>query len=365
MNADILSYFKAALECSIFVKPTEPGLSYDELREVGRRLGYQDGEIGDAIHHAGQSYMRSMRVVPLQHEANHLVFHFKEDPELRNYNAFDFVISQIYERVRADGISQAQLEHSVIVERAVSQGIPRDDIEAAILCQVMANILTDKDGVVRFSGNSGVRDVPSKFYNQQSPNQVHRKPHRSKVLPIVRDIVARRTDSRPRFAEPLDAFADELEKLSYGKFRLWWTQTVAELRRCEPASTPLSATVLAAALVEGALTFVVKHARSLNLEVFRSKDFDGEPRTWKIDDLVRSAASGSSSAVLDQQTKARAETLCRTRQRIHAGRMLSEYAATGVPDLRPDEARDARSIAEQVVRSVLDWLQRFPATPSA
>lgn len=308
--------------------------------------------------------MGTNRVVPGQHEANSWVFHFREEPELRNYDAFDFIVSQLNERVRADGIARAQLEHSVLVERAVAQGVPRDDIEAAIICQTMANQINEKIGVVRFSGNSGVRDVPSKFYKQQPPNQIHRKPHRAKVLPIVKDVIARRTDNRPRFAEPLDAFADELDKLGYGKFRLWWTQTVAEMRCCEPASMSLSATVLAAALVEAALTFVVKHARTLNLEVFRSKDFDGEPRTWKIDDLVRSAASGSSSAVLDQQTKARAETLCRTRQRIHAGRMLSEYPA-GMPDLRPDEARDAKSIAEQVVRSILDWLQKHPVKSTA
>ena len=47
------------------------------------------------------------------------------------------------------------------------------------------------------------------------------------------------------------------------------------------------------------------------------------------------------------------------RQRIHAGRMLSDYPG-GPPDVRPDEARDAKATAEQVVRAILDWLQRNP-----
>jgi hypothetical protein len=55
------------------------------------------------------------------------------------------------------------------------------------------------------------------------------------------------------------------------------------------------------------------------LSAARSKDFEKDPRTWKIDDLVASAASGSCDAILDPQTKPRAETLIRTRQRIHAG----------------------------------------------
>jgi hypothetical protein len=61
--------------------------------------------------------------------------------------------------------------------------------------------------------------------------------------------------------------------------------------------------VTSAALVEGALTLVVKHARNLRLAVFASKSFDGDPRSWKIDDLVASAASGSDAAVLDPGTR--------------------------------------------------------------
>jgi hypothetical protein len=105
------------------------------------------------------------------------------------------------------------------------------------------------------------------------------------------------------------------------------------------------------------LTFIVKHARANGQ--FQSKEYEREPRSWKIEDLVASAASGGPTAVLDLQSKTRAETLIRTRQRIHAGRMLSDYP-TGPPDLRPDEAREAKGAADQVVRAVLDWLQKNP-----
>src|ERR1019366_4992484 len=97
----------------------------------------------------------------------------------------------------------------------------------------------------------------------------------------------------------------------------------------------------------------------LDLGVFRSGDFDKEPRAWSINALVASAASGGQSAILDAAAKARAESLCRTRQRIHAGRMLSDHPS-GVPDLRPEEARDAKATAELVVRRVLDWLLTYP-----
>ena len=49
----------------------------------------------------------------------------------------------------------------------------------------------------------------------------------------------------------------------------------------------------------------------------------------------------------------------RARQRIHAGRMLEEHPR-GVPDLRPDEARESVETATAVVRRILDWLEAHP-----
>ncbi len=46
----------AALECSVYIAPTNPGLTFEELSEVGKRLGLQPGEMNDAfpalpVHH--------------------------------------------------------------------------------------------------------------------------------------------------------------------------------------------------------------------------------------------------------------------------------------------------------------------------
>ena len=117
--------------------------------------------------------------------------------------------------------------------------------------------------------------------------------------------------------------------------------------------------MLCAALVEGALTFVVRHGRSLGIGPFGSTTFEGKPRSWSIDDLVKSASSVGPGAILDQGTRARADTLIRARQRIHAGRMLEDNPL-GLPDLRPDEAREALATADAVVRRLLDWLEVHP-----
>jgi len=43
MNQEIITFLKAALECSVFLDPTDPGLSYEEILEVGKRVGWQPG----------------------------------------------------------------------------------------------------------------------------------------------------------------------------------------------------------------------------------------------------------------------------------------------------------------------------------
>jgi hypothetical protein len=97
------------------------------------------------------------------------VFFFHEEPEYRNFDAFDFVVSELNARVKADGARNAELERSVVVERALANGIPRNDIEVAITYQVMANLLTEKDGVLRFPNNSGVRELyPAGEYHQHA-----------------------------------------------------------------------------------------------------------------------------------------------------------------------------------------------------
>jgi hypothetical protein len=358
MNQEIISLLKAALECSVFINPTEPGLSYEEILEFGKRAGYQPGEVGDAALDAGERPPGYRRFIPDRMTRQTWTIYFKEEPDYRNFAAFDFVVSELNDRVRADGMRNALVDRNLVVERAIAAGLQRNDIQVAITYLVLAEQLTEKDGVLRFAHNSGVHQLPSETLEQLTRAPM-RKPTRARAYPIVKDIIERRTDGRSQYVEPLDAFAEQLDKLKYSAFRIWWKQTVAEFRRSDAQSSPVSASVLAAALVEGALTFVVQHARNLKLGVFRSSDFDGNPRTWKIDDLVASAASGSDTAILDTPTKNRAENLIKTRQRIHAGRMLSEFP-NGVPDLRPEEARDAKATAEIVVRGVLDWLEKFP-----
>jgi hypothetical protein len=87
-----------------------------------------------------------------------------------------------------------------------------------------------------------------------------------------------------------------------------------------------------------------------------------KPRTWKFNDLIHGAKSGDASVdpILDERTAQRGLDLHETRQRIHAGFLIDHVPTGPIPDLRPEEARDALQTADALVRSVLDWIERNP-----
>ncbi|GJD73603.1 hypothetical protein [Methylobacterium goesingense] len=355
MNPQINALLREALMCSLFVDPTSPGITVPELFEIGRQAGFQDGEIGDTIPHLSKEEGNGFRYLPSHHDVIFGELLEAADPPLFDTVAADFVKTELNVRIRADGIRNARLDRGVIVERAITAGHNRVAVEGAITCLVAGEVLA-------LAGESltprQMHGPLSLFAEKQRPRSARTNPAvRTRALALVRDIVGRRTDGRPRHAEPLDAFADALERIGFRQFRAWWRQTVSELRGSDPGAAPIACTVLSAALVEGALTFAARYARDRQLGAFQSSDFDGDPRTWKAEKLIESATRGGPAAILTAQLRVRAEHLNRMRQRVHVGRLLGENPG-GVPDLQPEEGRDAKSTAEQVIRAVLDWLER-------
>ncbi len=364
MQGKLQEFLAAALECSIYVSPTEPGLTQHELVEVCLRAGYKQGEISDAIqsHDFNSSSGSPSRLLPGRAGAAFIHwFTSTEEPDYRNENAAEFVLVSVREVARECGLGRARIDRGVLVERGVHAGISRHDMEVAVTIYSLGGVLDEKDGVLSFHPGKDNWVLPSG--NPRQGRQRRDRPLRAAAHPIVADVIARRSDGQPVSPEPLDAFAGCLLRLGYPGFRMWWTQLTGEFRRSNPESSPVTVCVLAAALVEGALAFVVRHARDTGLGPMGSSDFNKAATSWGIKELISSAASGGGAAILDNNARSRAETLLRTRQRIHAGRMLVDFPA-GPEDLRPEEARDARETAELVVRRILDWLAKHPP-PSA
>ena len=155
---------------------------------------------------------------------------FQEEPDLRNMEAFDFVVAQLNQLAKEVGSGKACLDRSVMLDRAQRQSIPRHDIEVAVTLMTLSGQLAETNGVLRFkSPQGGERPLPSESRNQPGADRVRQsKSARTDVMPYVKDVVKRRADGRPKRIEPFGAFAEQLEKLGYGHLRLWWSQTVAD-----------------------------------------------------------------------------------------------------------------------------------------
>jgi hypothetical protein len=122
MNQEIVSFLKTALECSVLVEPLDPGLTFDELIEIGNRAGYQNGEINDAMGFVTTQYFgrAGHKLLPNDDDLTSWVFLFLEEPEYRNFDAFDFVVSELNALTRSQGAGRALIERSILVERGVA-----------------------------------------------------------------------------------------------------------------------------------------------------------------------------------------------------------------------------------------------------
>lgn len=154
MNVDVEKIVTTAVECSVFLSPTEIGLSTAELVEVGSRLGYEEGEVRDTIQYARKAgtLHQSMGKPYLVLKANPWVCDFllpAEEPDFRSVPAHDFVLGHLQELVRKLGEQNAQIERSVLVERGVASGLPHDAIEAAIAVMIIGELVSMKGAVLK------------------------------------------------------------------------------------------------------------------------------------------------------------------------------------------------------------------------
>ena len=355
---DIIQVIETALECSVYHSPKASGLTLDELVELGSRMEIRKGELSDAITNQRLNRNQHNR---FEHGST-LVHKFMGpgmlNPDYRPLSEMDFIHNQLQEIARDEGAANAKMARDVLIARGEKAGYSQHKMEVAIAVSTIANRVTETNGIVQFMRGMEQGSPPSE--TERLHGGFHRNVNtiRDPVNRLVADIIARRQDGRPKSIDTLQEFANRLEYLGYKPFRFWWMQILSELKTADNTFS-VTVSVLAAALMEGALTFIVRHALSLNNGTFTSSDWRKEPNTWKVDDLLKAASGGGSDAVLDQPSKLRAEALIRTRQRIHAGRMLVDHP-TGVPDLRPEEARDARLTLEIVVRKILDWIDAHP-----
>lgn len=125
------------------------------------------------------------------------------------------------------------------------------EVQIAITILVLNDVLVEKDCLIAFASGKESYGSPGDQNNLRIPAQHHtvRKEACERAYRIVKDIVDRRTDGRAISSEPFDEFVEHLDALGYGVFRMWWKQLVSELRHTSIQVSPVSVTVLSAALV--------------------------------------------------------------------------------------------------------------------
>ena len=360
-------FLQAALECSVYLAPTEPGLTYEEIYRAGAWVGLHLGEIGHALPGATNQPVRNQRLMPHSNAAKAWsLYHLHEKPDYRNFEAIDLVISELRARVAHETDSNAAAKRSVLVELALVRQISEIDIEAAITILIMSGQIIENGNSLHLVPGAENRPLPGETHARAVlANQAQPKHNEMRMLayPIVKQVLRERA-SRAAAADPLDAFTDEITKLGFGPLRMWWKQAVAELRHCDAQLSPVAAAVLAAALVEGALIICVRHARALKLGTMAALPAESELSRWSIGDLVAGAATGNEAAILDSALRYSVETLMMSRQRIHPGWILSEFP-DNLPHKFATDRADPKAIAGLVVARVIAWLQEYPPEPPA
>jgi hypothetical protein len=91
----VAAFLDTAMECSVYLSPKQPGLSWTEIIEAGKAIGLQKGELGDALAALATRNMGDGRLLP--HPSTMFVwgvFGIHRNPEYRNFDALDFIRSE-------------------------------------------------------------------------------------------------------------------------------------------------------------------------------------------------------------------------------------------------------------------------------
>lgn len=358
------------LLCSIFCAPDDPGLSWDELLQVGTRLGLQQGELSDAMG-TFDSVSAAGRFLPPKLRVDIDLLWWTQPDDLRSLDCFDFVYREFIQAARAIGKGRTRIPMETLIARAQAEALDEHGVRVAIGALTLGQKLKNDDGILiplRFEEFREDR-LPSTMLRQNTTNGwSSTTPKWSEdflsILEVTRDVIERRQEGRPKWSEPIDEFGAKLETLGHGEYRIWWRQMAAELRHLNPAETPTAAVVLAAALAEASLVFVCQVARSRGLALVSDNVFEKGPKEWSFDGLTK-GAKRSTNPIFNDETGRRAERLNRLRQRIHAGRFLASQATGSALDLRPEEARESRESLDTILRAILDWLDNTPSATTA
>lgn len=360
---EIEVWVRGILEASIFADPTQPGLTHAEIEELAQRRGYGKAEV--FVHVPGSPW-RNGRILPNSGVASLDLTYFHDEcaGDPRNIKAFQWVLDQFEVLVREHGLASARIPLDVLLARAEVNNLNRAEVQAAVTCYTVDEILRLVDGAVLLAKRWATPEEQlAPQGGKQNPSQPNRPHPVGPVLTEVHDIVRRRIDGRALSANAFRAFAETFGGLT-GR-RIWWDLQVGEVTTLSPQTHPTMMLVGAASLLEAALVALVPEARRLtNGTAFGSNQFDQPPKHWRLEALLNAARRQDTGIFNEhnEQLYLEALRLHENRQRIHFGRFLSAGNPISL-DIRPHDAESAVQVTRRVLLVMLEWLaaKRAPA----
>lgn len=201
IDQKITSFLKAALECSIYVCPLDPGLEYGELLQAAKDAEFFEGEIHDAISQVATLYWGGhLKILPDKNDLVMLtIFGSLEEPDYRNPAAFHRVFEEMRLLVRQKGRANAQIERSALTQSCANKQLLEHDVQVAITVLILNGILAEKEGAIRFVQGKETYGSPGDqpMLNPRPAGQRFERPARRRAYPIVKRIIEARNQSLP------------------------------------------------------------------------------------------------------------------------------------------------------------------------
>ena len=191
---------RGALVATLFVRPRDPGLTDEEILEVGRMAGYEPGEIRDGISRVIPARRWDDPKLMLEQGSSFMGisdFNFEWPNEPRQVKAFEITRRELQGLARAEGAA-ASIDRDALVARCVPHGVRAEDADVAIAGLAFDGILQIHDNQVSHTPGKHTWVLPSEQLASREKHDIGFTPNVrvGQVLPFVREVIAHRGDEK-------------------------------------------------------------------------------------------------------------------------------------------------------------------------
>jgi hypothetical protein len=354
MTSEVVQQAKALIKGSmlaaIAAQPLDPGLSEEELATlvVGRE-GIGPGSFLDAMatFRAGPKDARQRLLGPPRDLVEIMIESSAISEEIRPSAALN-AVARAFDELENQKGQRASCDHVWLMARCASLAAGKVD-HALALAVAWGRIEKRGERLAR-RGRRWPEYTPGRIVTQLSVSEVAR--HAALLLPIVREVFARRADAPKGAASTSDRFAEWLAEVGPPEVAGRWTEMAGELASLDVDLQPSAVCLLAGVLLESALLAKVEDA--IRRGVWKVEPGAPPPPGWSLRELV---AWSSAARVFGKEELELGEWLAAVSTRTHPAAV--RQALPGLPPVKPSDATRARSalmtLLEAIATKLLAW----------